>query len=238
MGKALLKREYIIQQGIRVAAEFTPTVYGRLTSIGPAFSLTTPGKKRRRWFQVFQCSCGTILSLCLEGVTSGDTTSCGCYRTEALSARSILHGMRKSPEYTSWALARARCYRPSCPVYPYYGGRGVRICARWQEPKGQGFLNFLEDMGRKPSPKHSLDRIDVNGDYCPENCRWATQTEQSRNRRTNILLTYNNKTMCSTEWAAEVGLAAECIRYRKEQGWSDEKTLTTPVRKTERKNNG
>lgn len=82
------------------------------------------------------------------------------------------------PEYWVWVAMRSRCNSPSCAVYKHYGGRGIKICARWDD-----FDAFLSDMGRRPSDKHSLDRIDVNGDYCPENCRWATQLQQVTNRR-------------------------------------------------------
>ena len=82
------------------------------------------------------------------------------------------------PEYWVWVAMRSRCNSPSCAAYKHYGGRGIKICARWDD-----FGAFLSDMGRRPSDKHSLDRIDVNGDYCPENCRWATQLQQVTNRR-------------------------------------------------------
>jgi hypothetical protein len=237
VAKVVIESGYSIHNGIRVANAFTPVTYGRLTAIGPAFSLSTPGKWRRRWFQVFQCTCGTVVPVCLESAVAGDTTSCGCFASELTKTRSTVHGMRKSPEYVAWTLAKARCYRTTCEVYCHYGQRGIKMCDRWLEPNGRGFLNFLSDMGRKPSLGHSLDRIDVNGDYCPENCVWSTKVEQARNKRSNINLSYNGRTMCATAWAAELGISPDCIRYRKKQGWPDEKVLTTPVRPTRKGKN-
>ena len=92
-------------------------------------------------------------------------------------------GVGKSPEYCAWAQTKYRCFNPRCEVFQDYGGRGIKVCKRWMETKGRGFINFLKDLGRRPSPLHSLDRINNDGDYKPSNCRWATKSEQMYNKR-------------------------------------------------------
>jgi hypothetical protein len=108
--------------------------------------------------------------------------SCGCLwkeRTREAGKLRRTHGMSKSTEYRAWRSMQARCHNPKCKSYPHYGGRGITICDRWVD----SFENFLEDMGRRPPGKYSLDRIDVNGNYQPDNCRWATDEMQNNNRR-------------------------------------------------------
>lgn len=130
----------------------------------------------------------------------------------------------RTPENSAWQNMRARCLRPSHPSYSRYGGRGIQVCERWRV-----FENFLADMGRRPGPGYSIERIDNDGPYSPENCRWATSREQRRNTRATHLLTLNGRTQCITDWAAELGISLSTIRYRIRAGWSDERVLTAPV---------
>jgi hypothetical protein len=116
-----------------------------------------------------------------------------------------------------------RCFNPNEDHFANYGGRGITVCERWRR-----YPNFLADMGEAP-PKMTLERIDNNGNYEPGNCRWATKAEQARNRRTNVYLTHNGKTMCATDWAIALGVAKQIITNRKKAGWSDERCLTQPV---------
>jgi hypothetical protein len=136
------------------------------------------------------------------------------------------HGLSNTREYRIWNSMRQRCNNPSAKQYDSYGGRGIRVCERWNE-----FSAFIADMGFRPSRQLSLERIDNDGDYCPENCRWATKTQQQRNTRWCHLLTYNGKTRCVTEWAEVVGIHRNTIHHRLHLGWSTERALTAPLRR-------
>lgn len=114
-----------------------------------------------------------------------------------------------------------RCLNPRSEKWPQYGGRGIAVCQRWQE----SFEAFLADMG-EPPPDHSLDRIDNDGPYSPENCRWATNNQQARNKSTNRVLTYQGKSQTLAEWAEELGLPRNTIQTRLRLGWSVERALS------------
>ena len=134
------------------------------------------------------------------------------------------HGeARKTAEYLAWQNMRARCNRPTHPSYKDYGGRGIAVCKRWDS-----YANFLADMGRRPGPGYSIERIDNDGPYSPENCRWATPDEQRRNQRTTRLVTFGGKTQCVTDWSAETGLKVDTIIGRLQRGWPLERVLTEP----------
>ena len=128
-------------------------------------------------------------------------------------------------EYRTWKHMLYRCCNHRCKEYRYYGGRGITVCDRWK----WGFLNFINDMGKKPFPDDSLDRINNDGNYEPNNCRWASKTEQNRNVRSNRLLTFNGKTQCLSAWAKEVGMERTKLTARLNRGWSIEKALTAPA---------
>ena len=133
---------------------------------------------------------------------------------------------KNSREYRAWRNMKTRCYNERYPKYRCYGGRGIKVCDRWLH----SFENFYNDMGPAPS-KGTLERKDTNGDYTPENCRWALQKEQVRNMRTNHLLTFRGETMCLTAWAEKVGISSKTLISRLKLGWSLERALTeTPVR--------
>lgn len=142
-------------------------------------------------------------------------------------------------EYNSWHAMRHRCYNPNFPYYEAYGGAGITVCERWRE-KGTGFANFLEDMGSKPEKFMTLDRIDNSKGYSPENCRWATPTEQNNNksnpqfrprqsadqyRGNHKLLTAHGETKTLTEWSNELGISVNAIRARLNYGWSPERII-------------
>lgn len=136
------------------------------------------------------------------------------------------HGLSGTPEYRVWVDMRRRCYNVKCKHYDNYGARGIIICDRWFN----SFENFYSDMGPRPSKKHSIDRIDVDGNYCPENCRWATKLEQDRNKRKTRFIDYNGKQTPVCELAEQFDIDRTTLFDRLERGWDIEKALTTPAR--------
>ena len=130
----------------------------------------------------------------------------------------------QSKEYMAWAGIKQRTTNPNRPNSKYYHGRGIRMCDRWLN----SFENFLEDMGRAPSKQHSVERIDVNGNYEPSNCKWATRAEQMSNQRSNKIIEFRGERHTQNEWARIVGLDGTILCKRLKRGWSIEKALTTP----------
>ncbi len=173
-----------------------------------------------------RCNCGTTRVVLGNSLRHNTSKSCGCFNREQISRRFKIHGMHGTPEYRSWQSMKNRCYRTSELGYQNYGGRGIKVCRRWLN----SFVAFFMDMGPKPSPKHSLDRVDNDGPYCPRNCRWETRKQQARNTRKNRRLTYNNCTLTLPEWAERFGINGGTIRSRLRLGWSVHRTLSTPVK--------
>jgi hypothetical protein len=135
---------------------------------------------------------------------------------------------KPSPEYNSWASIVQRCTNPKNPNYSKYGGRGITVCDEWRED----FATFLRDMGPRPSLRHSIDRYpDNDGPYAPDNCRWATDSQQMQNTRRTVLMTMNGKTMCLTDWAKAYGIGRIVLHRRLAKGWTLERALTAQVRK-------
>lgn len=134
------------------------------------------------------------------------------------------HGMYLHPAFSCWGKMKTRCSNPKNKEYPNYGGRGIKVCDRWKK-----FSNFWEDMGATWKSGLSIDRIDNDGNYEPGNCRWATAKIQSRNKRWNVKLTHNGKTMILMDWSKETGIIFPTLCHRIRAGWSTERILTTPV---------
>lgn len=196
-------------------------MFGRLTAIERA---DVPGRWRCR------CSCGAEKSISRHVLRSGKAQSCGCLRRELAVARGTTHGTfvgnrtgRPPPEYTVLAGMIQRCEDPDSEHYAYYGGRGITVCARWRHD----FAAFLSDMGPRPSSQHSIDRIDNAKGYEPGNCRWATRTEQMRNTRHNVLITFDGETLCAAEWSARTGVPERTLIARVRRGVPPERALST-----------
>lgn len=186
---------------------------------------TTPQRIRKK--AVFVCVCGREFISRLDHVVSKNTTSCGCIQKE-MATKSCLarttHGESRrgkiSPEFYIWCGIKSRCLDANSQFYDYYGGRGIFMDANWVD----SFENFLNDVGRRPSPKHTLDRIENNDGYYKNNCRWATKKQQANNRRSNINITFNGQTMTLMQWAEKIGVNYGTLRCNiVERDWSFEK---------------
>lgn len=172
------------------------------------------------------CDCGNTKIITAYSLKTKSTKSCGCLQKEMLRKRNDLlstHKMSYSSEYKAWAGIKKRCSNKKLTNYKNYGGRGIKICNRWKN----SFKNFYEDMGKKPSNKHSIDRIDVNGNYEPENCRWATAREQQLNRRDNLYFEYNNEIKHINEIAEIIQIKRSTLLSRIRLGWTLDKVFNS-----------
>lgn len=174
-----------------------------------------------RW--LFTCDCGEEKISGIKNVRGGRTQSCGCLQTERRPFNNRTHGLSASnhAEYRIWLGMRARCENPKTAGYQRYGGRGIKVCDRWKS-----FPDFLNDMGARPSPEHSIERIDVNGNYEPFNCKWATRAEQGTNKTNNFRIEFNGITQTLSEWASASGVERRLLAWRIRQGWTLEQALT------------
>lgn len=167
------------------------------------------------------CVCGAIICVETGSLRSANTKSCGCINRKRLSELSRTHGLTGTRSYRIWQAMHNRCRNKNQPNYKNYGGRGIKVCARWS-----CFENFLEDMG-EPADGVSIDRIDNDGDYEPKNCRWATRRQQSRNMRTNRVIEFRGCKRPLIDWADDLGIDQSSLRERLER-WPLEKALTQP----------
>lgn len=193
--------------------------YGMLTPV----HYVGQGKNKARYaIWIFRCDCGNLVEEALSVVHRGRRQSCGCLKYG--NKFNLKHGCRNKRVYRIWSQMKIRCSSSKHIAYSRYGGRGIKVCARWQR-----FENFLADMGEPPSDKHTLDRINNNKGYSPKNCKYSTRKEQNRNARTNILYTIKGQTRCLSEWAELYGVPylRTWDRVRK-SGWNVEQALTEP----------
>lgn len=165
-----------------------------------------------------ECRCGNKKIVDVYRVRTRSTKSCGCLNHK------LKHGRSKTPEFGVWRDMRLRCFNPDRVSYPNYGGRGISVCPRWDK----SFRAFLSDMGERPTPKHSIERIDNDGDYKPSNCRWATRIEQASNQRTNRLITAGGVTKTLTQWSRDIGVCRSSIANRIKYGMPPELAVYFP----------
>lgn len=194
--------------------------FGKLVTI----KLGEPGKgRRKRW--LCRCDCGSVLLVRQDHMLSGNTRSCGCSSGNYTGSRRT-HGMTGTTTYVVWCRMRSRCLIESDAAYPNYGGRGITICDRWRS-----FENFFADMGERPDGL-TIERRDNNSGYSPDNCYWATRSQQSRNKRSNVLLTCNGRSQPLAAWAEEIGINDATLWARiNVYGWSVERAIKTGSKK-------
>ena len=202
--------------------DLTGQRFGKLTVIK---RIENDKYKNARW--LCRCDCGNENKVTTNMLRRGNSKSCGCLSRDMTSERNLTHGMTKTPEYSTWISMKTRCYNKKFHAYKHYGGRGITVCDRWLK----SFDNFYEDMGPKPTPEHSIDRIDNNKGYSPGNCKWVTINEQANNRRNNHNITLDCTTKTISQWGDEIGINSSVISLRLRRGWDSEKALTTPIKK-------
>lgn len=182
-------------------------------------------RKNKNYFWLCQCDCGTTKVVASSHLKTGHTSSCGCFSLERTAAQNVTHGMSDAPEFEVWMGIKRRCLNPNEKCFHNYGGRGIKVCERWL----LSFEDFYLDMGSRPSPKHTIERVDTDGNYEPLNCKWATQKEQANNRRNNRRLSALGKNLTVSQWSDETGITSWTILGRLKNNWSAFEAVTIPV---------
>jgi hypothetical protein len=206
---------------IKTCKDISGIKYGRLTAIRKSDL-----GKHPRW--LFKCECGKEKVILKFHVIRGNIKSCGCYSKEVKIALNTTHGMTKTKPFLIWQNIKNRCDNPNSKDYYLYGGRGISYCKRWEQ-----FINFFNDMGHPPE-NFSIDRIDVNGNYEPSNCRWATPTEQANNRRSNVFVEFGGERRTIAEWGKILGLRIGTISARLKNGCTAEEALRKKYERTKK----
>lgn len=199
--------------------------FGNLTVIEKA---SNKGVKTR-W--LCKCDCGNTVIVHTNSLMRDHTKSCGCLITDILKERNTTHGMYGIRLYRVWNNVKRRCYTKNTPSYARYGGRGIKVCDEWLD--FENFYDWSMKNGYKEDADYgecTLDRIDNDGNYCPENCRWTSIKQQQRNKGTNHLITYNGETKTIVEWAEKLQVGSDVIRSRLYRGWDEIEAITKPLR--------
>jgi len=181
--------------------------------------------KHRGVFYKIRCECGYETFRFYRKLKA--STMCYSCSTKKRGKNQVTHGLSKTRLYNNWQKMIARCYNVENKSYLSYGRRGIKVCDRWLD----SYENFFQDVGEKPSPNHSLDRIDNNGDYSPANVRWATKKEQASNRRNTCYIDYNNERIALPLLAERFNIKTSVVYKRLKRGWDIERALKTPIRK-------
>lgn len=192
----------------------------------------TGERKNREIVWHCRCDCGSEVNVIGSNLISGRTKSCGCYQRERAAEAHTTHGMAQRgkwyPVYAVWESMLQRCENPNNKSYKDYGGRGIKVCDEWHDV--QVFTDWALANGQEEGL--TIDRIDNNGNYEPGNCHWVTRKEQARNRRSNRLITFNDKTQTMAEWAEEINISYHTLKHRiNNYHWPIERALTEPVRR-------
>lgn len=207
--------------------DLTGQTFGRLTVIERVENYISPkGQKQSQW--LCKCECGNIVKVVRSVLQNGHTRSCGCLRKEISVSANLKHGMIDTPVYKEWENMKARCYTKSSSRFNRYGARGIIVCDRWRN----SFEAFYADVSILPNfgkEGYSLNRIDNDGNYEPNNVEWADKITQANNTSTNHYLTYSGKTQTIAQWAREYNIGSATLLYRVNAGWNIERALTEPA---------
>lgn len=212
--------------------DLTGRIFARLTVI--SFSHI----ENHQSFWRCKCTCGNVTVVRRVHLITGHTKSCVCLQKEIAAVHLSSKGRKTkfnqgthkqsgSPEYITWVEMKRRCFAPTSNVFKHYGGRGITVCDRWIK----SFQNFFADMGEKPSPQHSIERVNNDGNYEKSNCKWATDTEQANNKRNTVRYDYRNESLTASQWAKKLGINVGTFTSRlKDQGWTIDRAIETPVK--------
>jgi len=197
--------------------DLTGQRFGRLTVLH-----REPNKGRKvTW--LCRCDCGASRVVTADNLRSGNTTSCGCFKSELAASMATTHGGCASDAYGCWEGIKDRCTNPNSHAWSYYGGQGV-------ECRFTSFEQFRDEIGPRPTPEHTVDRFpDKKGHYEPGNIRWATPKQQNRNKGDNRLISWQGKIQCLAEWDEQLGFSRNTVGRRLRCGWSVERAFTTPA---------
>lgn len=214
----------------RKAIDFTGVKIGRLEVLYRVDDYISPktNKHLPRW--KCKCDCGNITVVTSSSLASGRTVSCGCYNSEKRLERNATHGHSNCKLYGVWNSMKARCYNKNNHAYNCYGGRGIKVCDEWIN-SFESFFNWSTANGYEDNL--TLDRIDVNGDYSPDNCRYVTYLTQANNTRQNLLIEYNGIRKTLSDWCRECGIKCSTASARLKRGWDFYRMITTQVNNEE-----
>lgn len=205
---------------MRKINDLTGMKFGKLTAIKKVGS-----NKNKQAFWLCRCDCGNEKIILGSNLLNENTKSCGCYRVDCLIKRTTKHGKSNERIYIIWKLMKGRCNNRSGNNYKYYKERGITYCEEWEE--FENFYNWAINNGY--SDDLTLDRIDVNGNYCPKNCRWVDRIAQANNTRRNKVIEYNGENRTLAEWSKITGISYSAISGRLKRGWSVEDSLSKKV---------
>lgn len=210
--------------GIGNLVDLTGHIFGRLTVLKRADDYIQPsGRRRPAW--LCRCECGNEIIALGDNLSCGRTNSCGCLRKEMMAEKQVTHGKTDTRLYAIWQQMKNRCCNKNLKAYKDYGGRGISVCDEWMHDFNTFYTwsiqhGYTDDL--------SIDRIDNDGNYTPNNCRWVTGAAQANNRRTNRLYTLDGETMSLTEWAHSRGVDPRKVFNRVYAGWDFQTALSTP----------
>ena len=204
--------------------ELTGKRFGRLKVLGRSHQ-----NKKHKWYWLCICDCGREVAVVGVDLKSGHTQSCGCLQRE----RTTKHGLRKTSLYSTWSDMNSRCYNPKVPEFHNYGGRGIRVCNEWKQ-SATAFLNWALTKGYKKGL--TIERKDNDGNYEPNNCKFATWAQQARNKRNTVRITMFGQVYCRIELCKMLNVNMEMVRGRQRRGWSIGCALLIPNHKKEKHN--
>jgi len=213
---------------IIILQEFIPkvkTIKSNILTEGIKFNFLTVIEKLDNNYWLFLCDCGNKKRIFSTSVKNGHTKSCGCLLKKSIKEKFTKHGLTKLKEYQIWCSIKGRCYNSNNKHFCNYGERNIKMSEEWLNNP----IKFIEDMGLRPSNKHSIDRINNNGNYCKENCKWSTKKEQQNNRRVTIMVEYNNQNKPLTEWCDLLKLNYKRIESRIRLGWDYKDAFEKPL---------